>query len=148
VGRPRSATVYPRPVVGSNRTGGSIGSTATGRSVTPPAINWRPRSVARPVSGRGAEAPNGSGEGRVAIPPPARRAREGGSGYFGPQARGGEGRSRGDEGHAQPRSYSPPPTRSSGGGGGGGGGGGHASGGGGGGGHSAPPAAPSRPRRP
>ncbi len=150
VGRPRSYTVYPRPsAVGTGRIGGRLGSgRGPMREAAAPPVNWRPRSVARPVSGRGPEVSRGSGEGRVFVPP-ARRARgaEGVPSYPGPSARGGYN----PPSRAEPRSYDrprrDPPQRSqpSGGGGGGGGSGRSAGGGGGGGGgHSAP----SRPRHP
>lgn len=154
-GRPRSYTVFPRPTTGTGSFGGTLGSgRGPGRTVGTPPVNWRPRSMARPVSGREPGVSRGSSEeGRVWVPP-ARRAGggEGRPSYPGPSARGGEDRGRGNAGRparAEPRSYDPPrrdpPQRSqpSGGGGGNGrsaGGGGGQSGGGGG--HGA------RPRHP
>jgi len=116
VGRPRSYTVFPRPpAVGTGRIGGNIG-TGRGpvREVSTPAINWRPRSVARPVTGRGPEVNRGSGEGRV-FEPPARRS--GGSedrpSYPAPRARGGEerGRDNGPRANGADRGNWDPPAR-------------------------------------
>jgi uncharacterized protein DUF4384 len=182
VGRPRSYTVFPQPgsntasgprVGGGTRgfsgTTGSAGSRgSTGSATTPPPINWRPRSVARPAGGRGPEVTRGSGE-RSVFTPPARRSRSEGATY--PAARGGGEGSRGgynaparNDGErsrggynpparSEPRSNPPAQRSPSGGGGnsgGGGGGGGRVSGGGGGGGggHSQPSQGSSRPRRP
>jgi len=155
-GRSRNYTVFPRPATGT-------GSHSLGGNVAAPPINWRPRSVARPVSGgRGPEVTRNSGGTSIFIPP-ARRARPGGDEFRG--ARGGGERNGGNfsgPARGEPRAYNPPEPRSynppersrpSGGesrggrpSGGDGGGGTHSSGNSGGG-HSAPPA-PSRSRRP
>ena len=159
VGRPRNYTVFPRP-----STGGT-GSHVVSPSLPP--VNWRPRSVARPVTGgggRGPEVSRGTEPTRV-FAPPARRARPGGDDFSrapsggGERVRGGDfsprggERSRGEPSRAEPRASAPPPParpadRGERGGGGGerSSGGGHASSGGGsgGGGHSAP----ARSRRP
>jgi len=115
VGRPRSYTVYPRsPAVGTGRIGGTLG-TGRGpiRDVAAPAVNWRPRSVARPAGGRGPEVNRGSNEGRVFEPPARRSGGVGRPSYPAPQARGSEDRGRdnrprassGDRGRG---SYDPP----------------------------------------
>ena len=154
-GRPRSYTVFPRgtntatgPRIGTGTRGPTIGS--TGSSVTPPQINWRPRSVARPVSGRGPEITRGSDERRVFIPP-ARRARAEGPTYPGSNERGGAARSprsgadRSRGGNApEPRAYNPPAGTSRPSGDNGNSNSGRSTGGG----HSEPSHSSARPRRP
>lgn len=130
VGRPRSYTINPHPPTGtgSHSVGGNVGSPSL------PPVNWRPRSVARPVSGgaRGPEAPRGPEVSRGGGPaggfmPPARRARPEGDGFSRPPSGGervrggdfsprggerarGDGNSRGEaRGPSEPRSYAPPP---------------------------------------
>jgi hypothetical protein len=152
-GRSRNYTVFPRSPAGTGRVGGVIGSSRGAGTVAPP-VNWRPRSVARPVGGRRPDVSRDSRESRVIVPP-ARRANGAGArpDYPGARGRGGEDRGRGQvnpPARSEPRSREPSrrdppqrsePSRSSGGNGGGRASGG--SGGGNGGSH-----APSRPRRP
>ena len=104
VGRPRSYTVQPRPVIGNRFSGALPRGLNSERNVSPPTIDWRSR--ARPASGitsrgpesvsrdggfdRGPQAgPRGGGFDRGSeAAPPARRSRPEGVSY--PAARGGE----------------------------------------------------------
>ena len=89
-GRPRSYTVYPRqPAGGTGSIGGTFGSGGgPRRSVAVPPVNWRPRSVARPASGRGPGVGRGSNETGV-FAPPARRSAYPRSNDRGGEVRGG-----------------------------------------------------------